>query len=65
MDELTELLDFKFDRYYLKRVFKASEHNFDVSKFHEICDKILNTVTIAEIQNGNIVGGYTPLSWID
>lgn len=53
------------DSYFLKRIFKASEHNFDTTKFHELCDDITKTVTVAELANGNIVGGYTPLSWND
>ena len=46
-----------------KLLYRASENNFKVDKFHEKCDNIPHTLTLCETVYGKIVGGYTPLVW--
>ena len=44
-------------------LFRASDHNFEAAKFHQNCDKIPNTLTIAKTEFGKIIGGFTTLEW--
>jgi hypothetical protein len=46
-----------------KLLYRASEHNFKVDKFHEKCDNIPHTLTLCETVHGKVIGGYTPLVW--
>ena len=47
-----------------KLLFRASEHNFKASKFHQYCDNKYPTITIVKSKNyGNIFGGFTQASW--
>ena len=47
----------------LKLIFRASEHEFKSSAFHSKCDNKGPTLTIIKTNNGNLFGGYTPISW--
>ena len=49
--------------YNLQPLFRASEHNFSASAFHEICDGKAQTLTIAKTEYGNLVGGYSNVPW--
>ncbi|ORY47038.1 hypothetical protein BCR33DRAFT_115553 [Rhizoclosmatium globosum] len=42
----------------MKLIYRASEHNFSNSKFHEICDGAQHTVTVVKTVGGRIIGGY-------
>ncbi len=44
-------------------LYRASENEFLVSKWHEKCDHIPHTLTIIETEFGKVVGGYTSFSW--
>jgi hypothetical protein len=44
-------------------LYRASEHGFLPSDFHENCDLKPKTLTIIKSSNGNIFGGYTDESW--
>ena len=44
-------------------LYRASEHGFSASKFHELCDNKGPTVTIIETKAGYVCGGYTEISW--
>ena len=44
-------------------LYRASENEFLVSKWHEKCDKISHTLTIIENEHGKILGGYTSYAW--
>lgn len=59
------MLNLSKSEYTLKLLFRASDHKFDVGQFHKMCKDLRPTVTVAEISNGTIVGGYTPLPWND
>jgi hypothetical protein len=44
-------------------LFRASVDGFSCAKFHEKCNGKGPTMTIVKASNGNIFGGYTPISW--
>jgi hypothetical protein len=44
-------------------LYRASEHNFDIKKFHEKCDSVPNTLVLIETEFGRVLGGYTPIPW--
>lgn len=46
-----------------KLLFRASQHNFESSKFHQLCDGKENTLTLIKTEFGKIIGGFTPLAW--
>ena len=46
-----------------KVLYKASDHNFLASKFHEFCDGKGSTLTIIQSEYGNIFGGYRSNQW--
>jgi hypothetical protein len=46
-----------------KLLYRASEHEFSVKKFHELCDGIANTLTVIKTEFDNKIGGFTPLKW--
>eukprot|EP01084_Bolivina_argentea_P306940 530475_1 len=39
-------------------LFKASEHKYLASKFHELCDGKRSTICIVKSNFGNVFGGY-------
>ena len=44
-------------------LYRLSKDGDDKSTFHELCDNKGPTLTLFHINDGNIVGIYTPLSW--
>ena len=44
-------------------LYRLSIDGDQISKFHELCDNKGPTLTIFKIDDGNIGGIYTPLSW--
>lgn len=44
-------------------LFRASQHDFLASKFHQFCDSIPDTVTIVLTEYNRIIAAYTPLKW--
>jgi hypothetical protein len=46
-----------------KLLFKASEHEFSVKKFYEICENVSETVIVCKTNKDKIIGGYTPLKF--
>jgi hypothetical protein len=44
----------------IELLFKASEHNFSLPKYYELCGSAVNTITIALTNKDKIFGGYTP-----
>ena len=44
-------------------LYKASEHDFSMEKFHNNVDGKLGTITIAKCENNQFIGGYTPVGW--
>ena len=42
-------------------LFRASEHQFSPSKYHEICDGKTNTLTIIQNKSGDVFGGYASI----
>ena len=47
----------------VKLLYNASKDGWAVSKFHELCDNKGPTISIVTLQDGRIVGGYSPISW--
>ena len=54
--ELTNIKEFEL-------LFRASEHDYSVLKFHSLCDNKGPTLSIIKSNSGNIFGGYTSISW--
>ena len=44
-------------------LYRLSENGDKFSTFHELCDNKGPTLTLFHVNDGNIVGIYTPLSW--
>ena len=44
-------------------LYRLSENGDDKSTFHELCDNKGPTLTLFHVNDGNIIGIYTPLSW--
>ena len=62
----SEKLKILFDRpVKFEFLFSASSNQFSANKFHKKCDKYHHTLVICKTECGKIVGGYTPLSWMD
>ena len=68
----TTLVELKYDPflqewigdYKLKLAYRASEHNYSSSEFHECCDLIQGpSLVIVKSTGGWIFGGYTTQSW--
>ncbi|EXX78624.1 hypothetical protein RirG_013410 [Rhizophagus irregularis DAOM 197198w] len=50
--------------YEFKLILRGSRDGFAPSKFHEICDNRVRTVTVIKVKNSNeILGGYNPIEW--
>ena len=47
----------------VKLLFKASEHEFSMNKFYEICGNVGETVMVCKTNKDKIIGGYTPLKF--
>ena len=75
LDEQTSLLNLVFDA--LKKhpkqkditsieanlLYRASEHNYQSSKFHQLCDNKGPTLTIIHNEYNHVFGGYVSKSW--
>ncbi len=67
----TQIVDQQYDSYlkewiditYFKLIYRASEHNYSASSFHEYCDDKWPTLIIIKSREGWIFGGYTTKSW--
>ena len=44
-------------------LYRASEHNFSVKEFHQLCDGETNTLVLAKTEFGKIIGGFTSIPW--
>ena len=44
-------------------LYRLSQNGENISTFHELCDNKGPTLTLFHVNDGNIVGIYTPLSW--
>ena len=48
-----------------KLIFTATDHKYDkAAAFHDLCDRIPNTLTIIKSNYGNIFGGYAEKPWM-
>ena len=47
-----------------KLLFKASEHDFKMSKYYELCGEQNNTMVICKTTTDKILGGYTPVKFV-
>ncbi len=48
---------------HIQLLFRASEYKFSTSKFHELCDKIPNSLVLIKTEFGKIIGGFNSLGW--
>lgn len=55
--ELMYLCEFPVNLEF-KLIYRATEHGFSATKFHQKCDGISNTLTIIKTTVGNVFGGY-------
>ena len=47
----------------VRLLYRASENEFSVAKFHDKCDEVENTMTIVLTESEKIIGGFTTLPW--
>lgn len=47
----------------VKLLYRASDNDFDVRKFHKKCDGVANTLTVVWTEFDKKIGGFTPLKW--
>lgn len=59
--QLLDMLGFEKQKWLL--LYKASEHGFAASKFHQHCDGRCNTLTLVKTRGQNIFGGFTGAVW--
>ena len=67
----TQIVDKQYDQYLRKwcgdykwkLIYRASEHEYTASSFHEYCDDKGPTLVIIKSDGGWIFGGYTIQSW--
>jgi len=52
-----------FKKIKAELLYRLSENGESSSTFHELCDNKGPTLTLFHVNDGNIVGIYTPLSW--
>ncbi len=48
----------------VKLLFKASEHDFKMSKYYELCGEQTNTMFVCQTTMDKIIGGYTPVKFM-
>ena len=62
--ELFKLISTKLSNIHrFNLLFRASDHEYGASKFHDYCDNKGPTISIIQSNWGNIFGGYTSKSW--
>jgi hypothetical protein len=44
-------------------LYRMSRDGIEYSQFHNLCDNKGETITLIKLEDGNILGIYTPLSW--
>lgn len=44
-------------------LYRASQNNFSVQRFHDLCNKKSNTLVLVKNSKNFIYGGFTPCSW--
>ena len=44
-------------------LYRMSRDGIEYSQFHNLCDNKGATITLIKLEDGNILGNYTPLSW--
>ena len=47
-----------------KRCFNARDHSYSAASFHELCDNKGPTVTLIEVDEYYVFGGYNDQAWI-
>ena len=47
----------------LHLLYRGSEHNFDTSKFHQVCDGKGKTLVLIRSESKSLFGGYSTVSW--
>ncbi|EXX70244.1 uncharacterized protein OCT59_029817 [Rhizophagus irregularis] len=54
----------EYPSYVFKLVYRGTSDHFSCAAFHEKCDNLANTLTIARIrETGELIGGYNPEKW--
>ena len=47
----------------IKLIFDSSENGIKLTKFHQHCNGIMRTLTIAKTKRAMVAGGYTDKEW--
>jgi hypothetical protein len=53
----------EFQGHHFELLWRGTRDGFSPAAFHARCDGHANTLTIIEDTQGNIMGGFTPLTW--
>jgi hypothetical protein len=48
---------------HAKRIFKASDHEFNIYKYFELCGQEVNNMVLCKTHKNKVIGGFTPLSF--
>jgi len=60
---LKDWMPAEFKKFKLELLYKATRDDFLAKTFHNKVNNIANTLTIVTIENGNRIGGFTPLKF--
>ena len=44
-------------------LYRGSEHGWMAKDFHDKCDEVLNTISLFQIKDGDLIGGFTTTKW--
>lgn len=47
----------------VKLLYRASENDFSVKRFHQNCDNETDTIVFVQTEFNKIIGGFTPVPW--
>lgn len=62
-DALFDILNYLKDVVAVNLLYHAGSYNFSVTKFHDLCDGIPNTLVIIKNDREKVYGGFTPMPW--
>ena len=47
----------------VKLLYKASDHDFSMTKYYELCGDATHTMLVCKTNGDKIIGGYTPIKF--
>ena len=63
IQQFENLIGHNTDRCEWSLLFRATRDGFNSAVFHRLCDNKGPTISVARVENGPLVGGYTKISW--